>query len=68
MEIGNKLEVIYKGDIKAGELWIDNEGYHFSYDDDYIEDDNTRPISVRRKSALSSRNCKRYSAREVNIR
>jgi len=26
------------------------------------------PIAVRRRSALSSRNCRRYSAREVNIR
>ncbi|MBL6964220.1 MAG: HipA N-terminal domain-containing protein [Bacteroidetes bacterium] len=46
MEIGNKLEVIYKGNIKAGELWVDNEGYYFKYDDDFIENDNTRPISV----------------------
>ncbi|MBC8344347.1 MAG: HipA N-terminal domain-containing protein [Bacteroidetes bacterium] len=46
MEIGNKLEVIYKGNIKAGELWVDNEGYYFKYDVDFIENDNTRPISV----------------------
>ncbi|MNW07496.1 hypothetical protein D3C71_2041230 [compost metagenome] len=29
---------------------------------------NWRPISVRRKSALSSRRLSRYSAREVNMR
>jgi len=46
MEIGNKLEVKYKGNIKAGELWVDNEGYHFKYDDEFIENDTTRPISV----------------------
>ena len=46
MEIGNKLEIIYKGNIKAGELWVDNEGYHFKYDDDFIANENTRPISV----------------------
>ena len=44
--IGNKLEVVYKGDIKAGELWVDNDGYHFEYDDSFITDMSTRPISV----------------------
>ena len=29
---------------------------------------NARPASVSRRSALSSRNCSRYSARDVNIR
>jgi len=46
MGIGNKLEVIYKGSIKAGVLWIDDDGYHFEYTDDFIENKNTRPISV----------------------
>lgn len=46
MEIGNKLEVIYKGTIKAGELWVDNDGYHFKYDGKFLEDAGTRPISV----------------------
>lgn len=46
MRIGNKLEVIYKGDIKAGILWVDDDGFHFEYDDAFIEDDTMRPISV----------------------
>lgn len=46
MKISNNLEVIYKGNIKAGELWVDDEGYHFEYDDGFIENDKTRPISV----------------------
>ena len=46
MKIGNKLEVIYKGNVKAGELWVDDEGYHFEYDAAFIENDTTRPISV----------------------
>jgi serine/threonine-protein kinase HipA len=46
MKLENKLEVIYKGNIKAGELWIDDDGYHFEYDHTFIEDDTTRPISV----------------------
>lgn len=46
MKLGTKVEVIYKGSIKAGELWIDNQGYHFEYDDSFIANDATRPISV----------------------
>ena len=46
MTISTRLEVIYKGYIKAGELWVDDDGYHFEYDDAFIEDDTTRPISV----------------------
>jgi len=46
MKIGNKLEVFYKGTIKAGELWVDVDGYHFEYDDAFMEDVTTRPISV----------------------
>ena len=46
MRLGNKLEVIYKGSIKAGELWVDNDGYHFEYDNAFIENGNTLPISV----------------------
>ena len=41
-----KLEVIYKGYKKAGELWRDDSGYHFVYDDAFLEDETTRPISV----------------------
>ena len=41
-----KLKVVYKGTKKAGELWRDEAGYHFVYDDAFIEDSTTRPISV----------------------
>jgi len=41
-----KLEVIYKGNQKAGELWRDAEGYHFIYEDAFLHDNTTRPISV----------------------
>jgi len=60
MEIGKKLEVIYKGNIKAGELWVDNEGYHFKYDDDFIENDNTQSISVN-----MPKNQKTYHSKEL---
>jgi len=46
MRIGNKLEVIYKGNIKAGLLWVDDDGYHFEYANAFIVDDTLRPISV----------------------
>ena len=46
MSFKKKLDVIYKGKIKAGELWFDNDGYHFLYDSDYMTDKTTRPISV----------------------
>ena len=41
-----KLDVIYKGEKKAGELWRDDRGYHFVYDDIFLKDETTRPISV----------------------
>jgi len=46
MKLGTRVEVIYKGNTKAGELWVDDNGYHFEYDDAFIENDTTRPISV----------------------
>jgi len=46
MSLANKLEVIYKGSVKAGELWVDDDGYHFEYYDTFIDDVTTRPISV----------------------
>ena len=46
MKPGNRLEVIYKGTIKAGELWVDEDGFHFQYDTAFIEDAATRPVSV----------------------
>ena len=46
MRLVNKLDVIYKGDIKAGKLWVDDNGYHFEYNDAFIENVATRPISV----------------------
>lgn len=60
MKIGNKLEVIYKGNIKAGELWVDDDGYHFEYDDVFIEDVTTRPISVN-----MSKTQKAYHSKEL---
>jgi HipA-like protein len=41
-----KLKVIYKTNLLAGILWRDEMGYHFEYEDDFISDDNTFPISV----------------------
>lgn len=41
-----KLEVIYKEKMKAGELWRDESGYHFRYEDAFLSSDATRPISV----------------------
>ena len=60
MSLGNKLEVIYKGNIKAGELWVDENGYHFEYDDAFIEDVTTRPISVN-----MSKTQKTYHSKEL---
>lgn len=41
-----RLDVIYKGKMKAGELWRDNLGYHFVYDDEFLNNETTRPISI----------------------
>lgn len=41
-----KLRVIYKGKYNAGLLWRDETGYHFEYDDEFISNENTFPISV----------------------
>ena len=41
-----KLKVIYKGKYTAGLLWRDETGYHFEYDDAFISNENTYPISV----------------------
>lgn len=60
MELGNKLEVIYKGNIKAGELWVDDNGYHFEYDDAFIENNTTLPISVN-----MPKNQKSYHSKEL---
>jgi len=60
MRIENKLEVIYKGNIMAGKLWVDDDGYHFEYDDDFIEDATTRPISVN-----MSKTQKTYHSKEL---
>ncbi len=60
MELENRLEVIYKGYIKAGELWVDSDGYHFEYDDAFIKDDTTRPISVS-----MPKNQKSYQSKEL---
>lgn len=60
MIIDNKLEVIYKGNIKAGVLWVDDNGYHFEYDDAFIEDRTTLPISVN-----MSKTQKLYHSKEL---
>ena len=60
MALGNRLEVIYKGEIKAGELWVDKDGYHFEYDDSFLEDDTTRPVSVNMPKKQKS-----YHSREL---
>ncbi|MFA6401363.1 MAG: HipA N-terminal domain-containing protein [Salinivirgaceae bacterium] len=60
MRIGNSLEVIYKGNIKAGILWVDDDGYHFEYDDAFIGDATTRPISVN-----LSKTQKTYHSKEL---
>ena len=41
-----KLKVIYKGKHKAGLLWRDEYGYHFEYDDEFISNNDTFPVSV----------------------
>jgi HipA-like protein len=41
-----KLNVRYKGIYTAGVLWRDENGYHFEYDDAYIENHDVPPISV----------------------
>jgi len=41
-----KLKVIYKGKYFAGILWRDENGYHFEYDDEFILNETTFPISV----------------------
>ena len=41
-----KLRVFYKGKHIAGFLWRDENGYHFEYNDEFISNENTFPISV----------------------
>ena len=41
-----KLLVKYKGKYSAGLLWRDETGYHFEYDDEFLSNENTFPISV----------------------
>lgn len=55
-----KLEVIYKENQKAGDLWRDESGYHFRYDDAFLNDDTTRPISVNMPKSR-----KEYHAKEL---
>lgn len=40
------LKVIYKGKHSAGKLWRDEQGYHFEYEDEFMTNENTFPISV----------------------
>jgi HipA-like protein len=41
-----RLNVIYKGNQLAGQLWRDDSGYHFEYNDTFITNENAFPISV----------------------
>lgn len=41
-----KLRVKYKGKHNAGILWRDKDAYYFEYDDKFIANENTFPISV----------------------
>ncbi len=41
-----KVKVIYKEKYLAGLLWLDENGYHFEYDNDFIKDKDGYPISV----------------------
>ncbi len=41
-----KLRVIFKAKNFAGFLWRDENGYHFEYDDEFISNEKTFPISV----------------------
>ncbi|MDX2413779.1 MAG: HipA N-terminal domain-containing protein [Bacteroidales bacterium] len=58
-----KARVIYKGEYTAGLLWRDEQGYHFKYDDLFISNKNTFPISVnmpKNKKLYSSENMFAY--------
>ncbi|MCK5816984.1 MAG: HipA N-terminal domain-containing protein, partial [Candidatus Marinimicrobia bacterium] len=41
-----KVKVIYKEKYLAGLLWRDENGYHFEYDNDFIKNEDSYPISV----------------------
>ncbi|MBW6458244.1 MAG: HipA N-terminal domain-containing protein [FCB group bacterium] len=41
-----KVNVLYKDKYLAGVLWRDGNGYHFEYDEAFIENESTYPISV----------------------
>ena len=55
-----KLRVIYKGKHNAGVLWRDKFGYHFEYDNEFIKDKNTFPISVNMPKSQ-----KRYNSNKL---
>ena len=57
-----KLRVIYKGKYKAGILWRDETGYHFQYDDEFILDENSFPISVNMPKSQNKYNSDRLFA------
>ncbi len=60
MKISNKLQVVSKDAVIAGELWLDDEGYHFEYDDVFINDNSMRPISVNMPKSI-----KTYHSKEL---
>ena len=55
-----KLRVIYKGTLNAGVLWRDEYGYHFEYEDEFISNESTFPISVNMPKSQ-----KRYSSHRL---
>ena len=54
--------VIYKGKHNAGLLWRDESGYHFEYDDEFIANENTFPVSVNMPKSQKRYNSNRLFA------
>ena len=57
-----KLRVIYKAKNNAGMLWRDESGYHFEYDDEFIANENTFPVSVNMPKSQKRYNSNRLFA------
>jgi len=57
-----KLKVLYKTSYLAGMLWRDDSGYHFEYEDDFISDKSTFPISVNMPKSQKRYNSDRLFA------
>lgn len=61
------LRVIYKGKYSAGKLWRDEHGYHFEYEDEFISNENTFPISVNMPKSQKKFNSDRLFANFQSI-